>query len=691
MNSLISQEPVSSVSGIGPRAVSALKRLNIGTVWDLLMHFPTGYQDRSHITPISALNKDGEYAVVRGNIARTSVNGTGNNAIFNIFLADGTGTLRISIFHFKPFQLQQITQDEDLCVYGKISFYNGQPQMANPEFLSAAAVGNTFTPLYGLTHGIKMPVMRKFIDAALKMANSDNLPELIPAECLTEYSGRSLLESFQNIHHPSTSESLARLSDFSAPCCKRIIIEELTAHQLSLIRLREMNSQNNGFALKPVPELLKRFIAALPFLPTNAQKRVTEEIIQDLMSDIPMNRLVQGDVGSGKTLVAAMAALTAVGNSCQAAIMAPTEILAEQHAEKIAKLFAPLNIKTATLLGKYKAARRKEEIRLIESGEAGIIIGTHAIFQESVHYANLKLIIIDEQHRFGVDQRLRLRSKAEKDGKTPHMLAMTATPIPRTLAQTMYADMKVSVIDELPPGRTPIKTFMLSIDNKHKLIPKIMENCRKHLQVYWVCCLVNESDTLEECQDTENARDYLQENLPGLSIDIVHGQMKPSEKEEAMIRFKNGETDILVATSVIEVGVDVPNAFLIVIENAERYGLAQLHQLRGRVGRGKIESYCCLLCSGNISPAGIERMEVLKESTDGFYIAEKDLEIRGPGDLMGTRQTGEMIFRAANLFRDEPLLEQGAEIASAIHSKYPELESSLLKRWYPDGEKAGKA
>ncbi len=655
------------------------------------MHFPTGYQDRSHITPVSALNKDGEYAVVQGKIARTSVSGTGKNSIFNIFLADTTGTLRISIFHFKPFQIQQISQEEGICVYGKISFYNGQPQMANPEFLSAAAAGNTFTPLYGLTHGIKMPVMRKFIDAALKMANSENLPELIPAEYLTEYSGRSLVESFHNIHHPSTSESLARLSDFSAACCKRIIIEELTAHQLSLIRLREMNSQNNGFALKPVPELLKNFIAALPFQPTNAQKRVTEEIIQDLMRDIPMNRLVQGDVGSGKTLVAAMAALTAVGNGCQAAIMAPTEILAEQHAEKITKLFAPLNIKTATLLGKYKALRRKAELKLIETGEAGIIIGTHAIFQESVHYANLKLIIIDEQHRFGVDQRLRLRSKAEKDGKTPHMLAMTATPIPRTLAQTMYADMKVSVIDELPPGRTPIKTFMLSIDNKYKLIPRILENCRKHLQVYWVCCLVNESDTLEECQDTENARNYLQENLPELTIDVVHGQMKPAEKEEAMVRFKNGETDILVATSVIEVGVDVPNAFLIVIENAERYGLAQLHQLRGRVGRGKIESYCCLLCSGNISPAGLERMEVLKESSDGFYIAEKDLEIRGPGDLMGTRQTGEMIFRAANLFRDQPLLEQAAEIASAIHSKHQELEGSLLKRWYPDGEKAGKA
>ncbi len=655
------------------------------------MHFPTGYQDRSHITPVSALNKDGEYAVVQGKIARTSVSGTGKNSIFNIFLADTTGTLRISIFHFKPFQIQQISQEEGICVYGKISFYNGQPQMANPEFLSAAAVGNTFTPLYGLTHGIKMPVMRKFIDAALKMANSENLPELIPAEYLTEYSGRSLVESFHNIHHPSTSESLARLSDFSAACCKRIIIEELTAHQLSLIRLREMNSQNNGFALKPVPELLKNFIAALPFQPTNAQKRVTEEIIQDLMRDIPMNRLVQGDVGSGKTLVAAMAALTAVGNGCQAAIMAPTEILAEQHAEKITKLFAPLNIKTATLLGKYKALRRKAELKLIETGEAGIIIGTHAIFQESVRYANLKLIIIDEQHRFGVDQRLRLRSKAEKDGKTPHMLAMTATPIPRTLAQTMYADMKVSVIDELPPGRTPIKTFMLSIDNKYKLIPRILENCRKHLQVYWVCCLVNESDTLEECQDTENARNYLQENLPELTIDVVHGQMKPAEKEEAMVRFKNGETDILVATSVIEVGVDVPNAFLIVIENAERYGLAQLHQLRGRVGRGKIESYCCLLCSGNISPAGLERMEVLKESSDGFYIAEKDLEIRGPGDLMGTRQTGEMIFRAANLFRDQPLLEQAAEIASAIHSKHQELEGSLLKRWYPDGEKAGKA
>lgn len=691
MNSIISQEPVNSVSGIGPRAVSALKRLGITTIWDLILHFPTGYQDRSQITPIAELSREGEYAVIKGTISRTAINGTGKNSIFNIFLSDSTGTLRISIFHFKPYQLQQITQEQEICVYGKISFFNGQPQMTNPEFFNSHENQHSFTPVYGLTHGIKMTAMRKYIDSALAMLNSDNLAELIPENLITEHSGYTLRQCFQKIHHPDISESLLKLAEFRSIFCKRIILEELTAHQLSLIKLREMNNRNNGLAISPIPKLMNKFVKSLPFKPTGAQLRVTDEIIHDLGQNIPMNRLVQGDVGAGKTLVAAMAALTVVGNGYQAAIMAPTEILAEQHAEKISKMFESLNIKTATLLGKYKAAQKKTQLKLIESGEAGIIIGTHAIFQDAVHYANLKLIVIDEQHRFGVDQRLKLRSKAEKDGITPHVLAMTATPIPRTLAQTMYADMKVSVLDELPPGRTPIKTFMLSTEHKNKLLPRIMENCQKHLQVYWVCCLVNESDTLEECQDTENARDYLQTNLPDLKIDIVHGQMKAAEKEAAMIKFKKGETDILVATSVIEVGVDVPNAFLIVIENAERYGLAQLHQLRGRVGRGKIESYCCLLCSDSISPAGIERMEVLKESSDGFYIAEKDLEIRGPGDLMGTRQTGEMIFKAANLFRDQDLLEQAATIASSIHSNYPEHETDLLKRWYPDGETASQA
>jgi len=691
MNRIISQEPVSSVSGIGPRAVSALKRLGIMTVWDLLLHFPTGYQDRSRITPIAELNKEGEYAVAKGKITRTSINGTGKNSIFNIFLSDSTGTLRITIFHFKPYQLQQITKGQGICVYGKISFFNGQPQMTNPEFFDSQENQNSFTPLYGLTHGIKMPAMRKYIDSALAMLNGENLAELIPGQCLCKYSGYTLRQSFQKIHHPNISESLLKLAEFESPFCKRIILEELTAHQLSLIKLREMNNRNNGCAITPVPELMEKFIKSLPFKPTGAQFRVTEEIIHDLGQTVPMNRLVQGDVGSGKTLVAAMAALTVVGNGYQAAIMAPTEVLAEQHAEKISKMFESLNIKTATLLGKYKASQRKIQLKLIENGEAGIIIGTHAIFQDSVQYANLKLIIIDEQHRFGVDQRLKLRSKAEKNGITPHVLAMTATPIPRTLAQTMYADMKVSVLDELPPGRTPIKTFMLSTEHKGKLLPKILENCQKHLQVYWVCCLVNESDTLEECQDTENARDYLQTNLPELKIDIVHGQMKSDEKEKAMLKFKEGKTDILVATSVIEVGVDVPNAFLIIIENAERYGLAQLHQLRGRVGRGSNESYCCLLCSDNISPAGIERMEVLKNSSDGFYIAEKDLEIRGPGDLMGTRQTGEMIFKAANLFRDQELLEEAADIATNIHGNYPDLETDLLKRWYPEGETVSQA
>ncbi len=691
-NTLI-KTPVSTLTGISSRGINALKRLNIQTVWDLLLHLPTGYQDRGTPKAINSL-REGEIVTVKGLVESTHISGMGRKSIYNINLNDGTGIIRIAIFNFKTYQVRDINIGEELSLYGKISFYNGKPQMTNPEFSdenSDENANNTFTPTYGLTSGIKMQAMRKYVNLALDFITDENCPELLPKELRTPNTELKLSEAFKQIHHPNKTESLNDLFDFRSSGYRRIIMEELTAHQLSLIKLRELNQERNGLPLKGNQELIKKFLSTLKFKPTSAQTRVFKEICSDMNSDIPMNRLVQGDVGSGKTLVAALAALYAVSSGVQAALMAPTEILAEQHASKLEKLFTPLGIKTASLLGKHTASQKKEVIKKLKAGEIDIVIGTHAIFQKNVEYKNLKLIIIDEQHRFGVGQRLMLRSKAQNDGKNPHMLALTATPIPRTLAQTMYADMKVSVIDELPPGRTPIKTFLLTEQSKNKLLPKIKDSVAKHLQIYWVCCLVNESDTVEGCQDTESAAEYLKESIPGINVGIVHGQMKAQEKEDAMNKFKNRETDILVATSVIEVGVDVPNAFLIVIENAERYGLAQLHQLRGRVGRGSIESYCCLLCSSNISPIGLERMQVLKESTDGFYIAEKDLELRGPGDLMGTKQTGEMTFKVAELIRDTSLTQEATETAAKIHNNWPDNEKFLLDCWYPEGENVSKA
>lgn len=677
----ISAISIDELKGITTKQVSALNKIGIFTVMDLLLHLPYSYLDRTKFTAIDELPVD-SYASVRAKIISRT---TGRNNMLILTLSDDTGVLRVTLFNCPIFINRELKTGNILICHGKVSIFNNSLQMTNPELnLKDSELPKHYTPIYRLTKGIKMQSMRNLVQKALnELDNIDVCEELIPPEL--NHTGLTFKEALQLVHAPKIGSSLSELSLFNSPQQQRIICEELISQYITVLKLKESNRFLNGIPLKPVDNLIKKFLSTLQFSPTNAQIRVFNEISRDLAEAQPMNRLVQGDVGCGKTLVAVMASLQAVGNGIQAAIMAPTEILAEQHFVNIQNFLKPLGLETAILTGSQKKAEKYKQLELIKSGKASVIVGTHAIFQEQVNFHSLGLIIIDEQHRFGVEQRMKLRSKCSIENKVPHMLAMTATPIPRTLAQTIYADMHVSVIDELPKGRKPITTIMIPETRRDEIIERIGVNCADKKQAYWVCSLVNESEVLES-QDAINACEYLTKKLPNLKIGLVHGQMKSADKDSIMRDFKKGNIDVLVATSVIEVGVDVPNAFLIVIENAERYGLAQLHQLRGRVGRGQLDSFCCLMYSDKINSIGMERLSTLKNSNDGFVIAQKDLEIRGPGDLLGTRQTGEISYRVADAIRDYQSMDKCTEIATEIYHKHKDLTQKLTKRWFPNSE-----
>lgn len=677
----ISAIPIESIKGITVKQISALKKIGKETVFDLLLHFPYSYLDQTKPTPIAELRAD-EYATIKATVVNKK---QGNKNLMTMILNDGTGYLRVSVFNCPVFINKELKPNSTIICHGKINTFNNELQMTNPEInLKDTSLPKNYTPVYHLTSGIKMQSMRNLMLKALDFLSTEGACEdLIPPKLNPD--GITLKDALFRVHFPDLDTSLEDLALFNTPVQQRIICEELISQYLSVLTLKEKNKTLNGITLKPVNNLISKFLKTLSFAPTNAQMRVFKEISADLNMAQPMNRLVQGDVGCGKTLVAVMSALQAMGNGIQVALMAPTEILAEQHYANIQKFLEPLDIKVALLTGSQKKSEKKQQLLSIESGESLMIVGTHAIIQEQVNFNKLGLIIIDEQHRFGVEQRMKLRSKCNVDNKVPHMLAMTATPIPRTLAQTIYADMHVSVIDELPKGRKPITTILVPEARRNEIIERIRINCCQKKQVYWVCSLVNESEVIES-QDAINAHDYLSQQLPELKIGLVHGQMKSSDKDHIMRDFKDGNIDVLVATSVIEVGVDVPNAFLIVIENAERYGLAQLHQLRGRVGRGNLESFCCLMYSDKINSIGKERLMTLKNSNDGFVIAQKDMEIRGPGDLLGTRQTGEVSYKIADAIRDYPSMEKCTETATIIFNNYPEQKNKLMERWFPLGE-----
>ena len=590
----------------------------------------------------------------------------------------------LKFFNFNAGMKNSLATGVRVKAFGEIKRGRYMAEIHHPEYQiirnnQPLALAETLTPIYSTTEGLKQASLRKMTEQALVVLQNVQVAELLPEQYNPHQ--YSLKDALALLHRPPPSVSAEVLEKGEHPAQKRLIFEELLAHNLAMQQLRLGVKQQYAEPLSYKTDLKQRFLESLPFQPTNAQKRVTEDIERDLAQPSPMMRLVQGDVGSGKTLVAALAALTAIDNGKQVALMAPTEILAEQHANNFANWLRPFGIEVGWLAGKVKGKARNAQLEAIKNGDVQMIIGTHALFQESVEFHDLALIIIDEQHRFGVHQRLTLREKGAKADYYPHQLIMTATPIPRTLAMTVYADLDTSIIDELPPGRTPIKTVVISEDRRPEIVQRVYQACKNEKrQAYWVCTLIDESEVLEAQAAAAIAED-LQLALPDLRIGLVHGRMKPQEKQEIMAEFKAANIDLLVATTVIEVGVDVPNASLMIIENSERLGLAQLHQLRGRVGRGATASHCVLMYKPPLGKISSKRLQVMRDSQDGFYIAEKDLEIRGTGEILGTKQTGSAEFKVANLMRDRKIIPLVQRYAKQIIVENPPLAEALIKRW----------
>ncbi|WP_421252507.1 ATP-dependent DNA helicase RecG [Aeromonas sp. 600724] len=673
--------PLDSLKGVGSKMLEKLERLGLATVQDLLFHLPLRYEDRTQVWPIGDL-PPGLHGAVEGEIQDTQLV-MGRRRMMVCRISDGTGTLTLRFFNFTAAQKNSLATGRLIRCFGEVRPGKYGLEMAHPEYklLGEEQAGQTeeaLTPVYPTTEGLRQLTLRNLTDQALAQLDLYGVEELLPAGLYPHQI--ELAAALKLLHRPPPSVALPLLESGQHPAQQRLVLEELLAHNLSVLKVRAQAQTQLARALKPAPELVEQLLGALPFKPTGAQSRVVAEISKDLQQSHPMMRLVQGDVGSGKTLVAALAALQAIGNGCQVGLMAPTELLAEQHTINFAKWLEPLGIGVGWLAGKQKGKTREESLAAIADGSVKMVVGTHAIFQEQVVFQRLALVIIDEQHRFGVHQRLALREKGEREGVHPHQLIMTATPIPRTLAMTAYADLDTSVIDELPPGRTPITTVALPNSRRGDVIERVKLACTEGKQAYWVCTLIEESEVLE-CQAAEDTAAELQNLLPGLHIGLVHGRMRPVEKQRVMEEFKAGILQLLVATTVIEVGVDVPNASLMIIENPERLGLAQLHQLRGRVGRGAVASHCVLLYHAPLSKTAQSRLGVLRETNDGFLIAQRDLELRGPGELLGTRQTGLADLKIADLVRDQPLIPQVQKMARFLMDRHPSHVEPLIRRW----------
>ena len=689
----LAQTPVTVLKGVGPGMAKKLEKINLHSLQDLLFHLPLRYEDRTRITTIRDL-LPGTHTNIIGEITNNQIV-NGKRRMLVVSLNDGTGTINLRFFHFTASQKNNLAIGSNIRCYGEINRGPRGFEIVHPEYKPLdqdqplTPVEENLTPVYPTTDGLRQISLRMLTEQALIRLKRGQVEEFLPKAYLDE--PYSLAQALALIHRPPPETSVIQLEEGKHPAQLRLIKEELIAHNLSMLKLKQSLVQHQAIALTIDEQLNEKFLAQLPFSPTNAQARVVNEIRTDLAKPIPMMRLVQGDVGSGKTLVAGLAALTAIGQGYQVALMAPTEILAEQHAINFQKWFEPLNIRVGWLAGKTKVKAKRIALEHIASGDMQLVIGTHALFQEQVVFNKLTLIIIDEQHKFGVHQRLSLREKGAFDGNYPHQLIMTATPIPRTLAMTAYADLDTSVIDELPPGRTPITTVAMPDTRRDDVIERIRQSAlNDNRQAYWVCTLIEESEVLQ-CQAAEDTAHYLQAQLTELKIGLVHGRMKANEKQEIMEQFKAGELHLLVATTVIEVGVDVPNASLMVIENPERLGLAQLHQLRGRVGRGSIASHCVLMYKSPLSKTAVKRLKVLRESNDGFVIAEKDLEIRGAGELLGTRQTGLAELKIADLVRDAALIPIIQQTAYLIWQNYPDNANALINRWLANREQYSNA
>lgn len=659
-----------------------LEKLGLVRDWDFALHLPLRYEDETSVTPIGSLAVN-THAQIEGRVADQRFVRTGRGQQLQAVVEDSTGSITIRFLHYFPSIQKQLAVGSTVRLYGEPrKGYYGGLEMVHPRIKSGKAaeteLPKALTPVYPAGEGIQQRWLRKRIDRALLDLD---LTDLVPEAVRTKFGLPGLREALSYIHTPPSGADVIGLQERSAPAWRRLIFDELLAQQITLRESRAVAFQRTAPPLAgDDAELVGCFLAQLPFNLTNAQRRVTDEILADLAANRPMHRLVQGDVGSGKTVVAALAALRAVASGHQASLMAPTEILAEQHFRKIAAWLEPLGIRTAWLTGRLKTAEKNAALEAVASGEARIVIGTHALIQEGVKFANLGLAIVDEQHRFGVAQRLALRTRPES-ALVPHLLMLSATPIPRTLAMSYLADLDVSVIDELPPGRTPVVTKTVKTSRKDDVLSVVRSVVAQGRQVYWVCPLIEESDKLDLTPATV-CRDDLQQRLPDLTVGLVHGAMPAAEKDAVMQDFVSGLTQILVATTVIEVGVDVPNATLMVIEHAERFGLAQLHQLRGRVGRGATQSACILLFGEDISPAGWERLKAIRDTTDGFEIARRDLEMRGPGEFLGERQSGTPLLRFADLDRDEALLAAARRTADAWLEKDRDAALRHAARWF---------
>jgi ATP-dependent DNA helicase RecG len=673
--------PVAALTGVGSALAESLRKLGIERIQDLWFHLPLRYEDRTRITSIRAA-VIGEASQVEG-VVESVQSGFRYRPQLQVAITDDSReTLVLRFFHFRRQQVEQFKPGTRLRCFGSIRYGKHGQEMVHPQYRvlhGDTPVEAALTPVYPVTEGLGQQRLRDLVGRALTALPNATALEVIPAELLQPLGLMPLRAALLIAHRPPPDADVAALLAGTHPAQQRLAFEELLAHHLSLKRMRARVRKHRAPVLPRDAGLEQRLLEVLPFTLTRAQRRVADEVGRDLAKPAPMLRLVQGDVGSGKTVVAALAALHAVASGWQTALMAPTELLAEQHLHSFREWFGPLGIDVVWLAGKVTGRARTKAIEQLANG-AAVAVGTHALMQEAVAFARLGLAIVDEQHRFGVQQRMALRDKGPGKGGAPHQLVLTATPIPRTLAMSAYADLDISTLDELPPGRTPVKTVAIANTRREEVIERIRAACAEGRQVYWVCTLIEDSEQLQ-AQAAEVAYAQLCKALPGITVGLVHGRMKPREKQLAMDVFKSGAMALLVATTVIEVGVDVPNASLMVIENAERLGLAQLHQLRGRVGRGAVASSCVLLYRPPLSGLAKQRLETLRETNDGFVIAETDLRLRGPGELLGTRQTGEMGFRIANIVRDAALLPAVQRVGAVLLRAHPVLARRLLERW----------
>ncbi|KZC18300.1 ATP-dependent DNA helicase RecG [Rhodanobacter sp. FW510-R12] len=675
--------PAGALPGVGPALVAALARLGLERVQDLWFHLPLRYEDKTRITAIADL-RVGERAQVEG-VVEAVERGFRYRPQLKVAIGDASRqTLLLRFFHFNRAQAEQLLPGTRLLCYGEVRHGAQGLEMVHPNYQrldgdAAAAVDELLSPVYPTTEGLGPKRLAGVIGKALALLPPAAQLELIPPEWCARHGLTSLRDALLYVHRPPPDAHLGQLMLGRHPAQQRLAFEELLTQHLSLKRMRAAVRRRRAPALGGTDELRRRLLAGLPFELTAAQRRVVAEVVRDLAGVRPMLRLVQGDVGSGKTVVAALAALAAVESGYQVALMAPTELLAEQHLRNFRHWLQPLGIEVEWLASKVTGKARKQALARVAAG-APVVIGTHALMQEGVAFARLGLVIVDEQHRFGVQQRLALRDKGKDGQLVPHQLVLTATPIPRTLAMSAYADLDVSSVDELPPGRTPVQTIAISNARRAEVIERIHAACGEGRQVYWVCTLIEESEQLR-AQAAEVAHAELSAALAGYRVGLIHGRMKPKEKQAVMDAFEAGELAVLVATTVIEVGVDVPNASLMVVENSERLGLAQLHQLRGRVGRGAVASNCVLLYQPPLGQLARERLQVMRDTNDGFRIAEKDLELRGPGEVLGTRQTGQLSFRIADLARDAHLLPAVQQVGEHMLAEHPRQTSQLIERW----------